>query len=175
MKEVWRDVVGYEGLYEVSNMGRVNSFPKLNNKNPVYHSKRELKLVKNGDGYYRVSLSRDGCDKRVFVHKLVAQAFIKNPENKPQVNHKDSNIKNNTVGNLEWCTHSENMKHGYKYGNKKRMLGQNNFSSKLRTEEVTKIRTLYSEGVVQTELSKMFGVTQANISLIVRRDHWKHI
>lgn len=108
MKEEWRPIKGYEGLYEVSNMGRVKSL----------HASQEiiLKQAECTNGYMEVKLSKDGTKNMKLVHRLVAIAFIKNPNNYECVNHKDGNKKNNTVGNLEWCTVKENTHHAIKTG-----------------------------------------------------------
>lgn len=108
MKEEWRPVKGYEGRYEVSNMGRVKS---------LYASKDIiLKQPIHPDGYARVSFSKDEACSCKLVHRLVANAFIPNPDNKPEVNHIDGNKENNNVDNLEWCTSSYNTKHAYHNG-----------------------------------------------------------
>lgn len=100
MRESWKPVVGYEGLYEVSNLGRI----------------RRVKIIeptKKKHGYMQVSLiDRNGVQKSFRVHRIVATAFIPNPENKPQVNHKDENPENNRASNLEWATAEENTNYG---------------------------------------------------------------
>ena len=103
MEEIWKDVVGYEGLYKVSNKGNVKS---LNWKKRGYAKNLWLKPHKNG--YWQVELAKDGVKKCFVVHRLVASAFIPNPNSYPQVNHKDENKKNNCVENLEWCNASYN-------------------------------------------------------------------
>ena len=107
--EIWKDIKGYEGLYQVSNYGRIKTLINFNSKHS--YSKKELKERKEKilkehecNGYLRVTLSKKQKSKHYRVHRLVAQAFIPNPENKPQINHKDNNRKNNNVNNLEWCT-----------------------------------------------------------------------
>lgn len=112
MQEVWKNIKGYEGLYQISNLGRIKSLPR-NGTKPIETIK---KTTVDKYGYLRVSLSNKNKRKKVLVHRLVAQAFISNPQNKPQVNHIDGNKKNNVLENLEWCTNSENMKHAYKIG-----------------------------------------------------------
>lgn len=97
----WKDIEGYEGLYKVSNDGRVWSIK----------SNKEMKIQDN-KGYSIVCLRKDGKKKNCRVHRLVAQAFIPNPEDKPQVNHIDEDRSNNHVTNLEWATASENINHG---------------------------------------------------------------
>lgn len=102
MEEIWKDVVHYEGLYEVSNTGKVR------NKK----SGRIMAQIKTNRGYLRVHLSKFGNLKNELVHRLVAMAFIENPNNYPQVNHKDENKANNNVDNLEWCSRQYNMSYG---------------------------------------------------------------
>lgn len=111
MTEIYKDIVDYEGLYQVSNLGNIKSLPKGNGNG---YKERLLALevvTKNHTTYRRVTLSKEGEVKRYQVHQLVAQAFIPNPDNKPAVNHIDNDGSNNTVLNLEWCTLSENMQH----------------------------------------------------------------
>lgn len=120
MKEEWRDVVGYEGKYQVSNFGRIKSLPykieyinKYGNKTTttnrpqLLHPTRVGRGWENGDGYLSVPLSGN----RRLVHRLVAEAFIPNPKKKPQVNHIDGDKHNNHISNLEWCSREENMQH----------------------------------------------------------------
>ena len=106
MKEVWKDIMGYEGLYQVSNLGRIKSLG--NNKNK---KEKIIKIWNDRNSYLNVVLHKKGVRKRCLVHRLVAETFISNPENKPEVNHKDCNRTNNIVGNLEWCTRRDNSKY----------------------------------------------------------------
>ena len=101
--EEWRDVVGYEGLYRVSSDGNIMSVNTYSHKKPIM-----MKLGKRPDGYLSVGLSKDGKTKTHTVHRIVAKAFIPNPNNYGYVNHKDENKSNNSVDNLEWCTKSYN-------------------------------------------------------------------
>ena len=105
--EIWKDIEGYQGIYQVSSLGKVKS---LN----FNHAKKEkiLKPFSNKDGYLRVNLCKEGKSKQYLVHRLVAKVFIPNPENKPEVNHKDEDKTNNKVENLEWMTCKENSNHG---------------------------------------------------------------
>lgn len=98
-KEVWEDIQGYEGYYQVSNLGRVKS---------LYKGSAILKGSVNNRGYHTVILYKDGKYKHFLKHRLVAQAFIPNPQKLPQVNHKDEDKSNNNVSNLEWCTNAYN-------------------------------------------------------------------
>ena len=117
--EEWRDVVGYEGLYQVSNLGRVKSL----SRRIVYKDGREYnypsKVLKNqkiSTGYIGVMLYGVDEKKQYYVHRLVAETFVPNPNNLSYVNHKDGCKTNNTISNLEWCSHSDNPKHAYKNG-----------------------------------------------------------
>jgi hypothetical protein len=104
MIEEWKDIKDYEGLYKVSNLGRVKSNYK--------GLERLLKPLSKNNGYLFVILYKDTKPTKYYVHRLVAKAFIPNPENKPQVNHIDEDKSNNMVSNLEWVTAKENMNHG---------------------------------------------------------------
>lgn len=112
-KEVWKDIQDYEGLYQVSNLGRVRSlgrpvFNAIKHGN-IWRKGKILKPIKTQNtGYYCVSLVKDKHLKRKSIHRLVAEAFIPNPNDLPQVNHKDENKANNQVSNLEWCTSKYN-------------------------------------------------------------------
>lgn len=114
-KEYWRPVVGYEGLYEVSNLGRIKSFDtyrKGPNGSIRIYKGRILKPFINGRGYLQVTLSKNGTHKKFQVHRLVALHFLPNPSNLPEVNHKDENKLNNSVDNLEWCDRLYNVRYG---------------------------------------------------------------
>lgn len=116
MTETWKPILGYDGLYSVSNRGAVRSENRVvKSKNGVYKKLfgRELVLRKNRTGYNMVFLSKGGAPKIHQVHRLVAQAFIPNPENKPCVNHKNGVRTDNRVENIEWCTFSENNKYSF--------------------------------------------------------------
>lgn len=122
MKEVWKDVVGYEGRYLVSNLGRVKS-PERDKVYPagfVCHAKEKFICVTfDRDGYPRVSLWKDRHLKTFQVHRLVAEAFIPNPSSLPQVNHKDEIKYHNFPSNLEWCTNKYNNNYGTKIDRQK--------------------------------------------------------
>lgn len=117
--EIWKDIAGYNGYYQISNYGRV--------KRKGYHyidkyghkkgrGEKILSQLKNKSGYMLINLSKESISKHLYVHRLVACAFITNKDNKLQVNHKNGNKSDNRVSNLEWSTRSENMKHAYATG-----------------------------------------------------------
>lgn len=108
MKEKWKEIEGFNGRYLISNTGRIKSLKRK--------KERILKLQKGVGNYLQVNLSKNGISKPYRVHRLVAKAFIKNTENKPDINHIDGNKHNNCILNLEWCTKSENMQHAVKTG-----------------------------------------------------------
>ena len=102
--EEWKLIPGYDGKYEVSDWGRVRSYKR--------QKERILSPGKDKNGYYQVSLCKDGKEKHCIIHRLVAEAFISNPNNLPEVNHKDEDKRNNHVTNLEWCSREYNLAYG---------------------------------------------------------------
>lgn len=112
-KEVWKDVKGYEGLYQVSNLGRVKSL-KVGNKEFLKQNMRNSPGERNA--YLYVPLVHFKNPKKHYLHRVIAAAFVPNPDGKPQVNHKDGNKLNNAVENLEWVTRKENVQHAIKTG-----------------------------------------------------------
>lgn len=109
--EIWKNIEGYEGYYQVSNLGRVKSLPR-GKQWPYRQTHNNIRKQHIKNGYLQVNLSKDNKVKWVGVHRLVAMAFIPNPNNHPQVNHIDECKTNNVVTNLEWCTQSQNQMHG---------------------------------------------------------------
>lgn len=135
--------------------------------------KRKKKLIGHIDrcGYKEVIID----NKQKLVHRIVAECFIPNPENKPCVNHKDGNKLNNCIDNLEWCTYSENTKHAYKNGLEKKCLGEKHHAHKLTTENVLFIKKHYKprdKKYSAVKLGRMFGVTEHAIKDIIRGKSW---
>lgn len=169
MKEIWKPVVGYEGLYEVSNLGRVRSLDRIDSRG---HFKKSVVLkqrLESPDRYYTVSLYLGGKRKLKYVHRLVAESFITNKDNFKEVNHKDECKTNNHVYNLEWCDRSYNSTYGKL---KDHFKGSNNPSVKLTVDDVKKIRELISQGLSDSEIASTFNVTIPNVSCIRRGESW---
>ena len=160
-KEIWKPVKGYEGLYEVSNTGL------------VYSHKREklMKPIITEKGYCVVVLRQDNIAHKCRIHRLVAEAFIPNPDNLPEVNHIDGDKQNNSLDNLEWCTRSENILHAYRTGLEKSIKGAKHHKSKLTQEQANYIRDVYKKrdpvygGVA---LASKFNVHICTIMNIIR-------
>lgn len=110
MQEIWKDIPGYEGLYIISNTGKIISF---NYRGASFHKQI---FPSNHQGYKRIVLVKNNVHKKYFMHRLVAETFIPNPFNKPEVNHIDGDKTNNNVNNLEWVSHKENVHHAIKNG-----------------------------------------------------------
>ena len=109
MKEIWKDINGFEGVYQISNHGRLKSFKKDKNG-------KILKNTNKKGGYFSVVLEYKNNTKHTRIHRLVAESFIPNPNNYPCVNHIDGNKQNNNVENLEWCTYKQNFEHSKRIG-----------------------------------------------------------
>ena len=115
IEEIWKPIEGYENLYEVSTLGQIRSLDRVitdNNKRVRVFKSKIIKTYQGRDGYWRVNLYKNGILKHFLVHRLVAKAFIPNPNNLPYINHKDENPSNPIYTNLEWCTHQYNMNYG---------------------------------------------------------------
>jgi NUMOD4 motif/HNH endonuclease len=165
--EIWKDIVSYDGLYQVSNLGRVKSLKR--NRETIF------KLLINRDGYPVCQLFYNKKHISYKIHRLVALSFIPNPENKTTVNHINGVKTDNRVENLEWNTRSENILHAFQIGLKKSSKGISNGRSKLTEKEVLKIRLLLSKGMKQNDISKKFNISTQTISSINKRLIWKHI
>lgn len=175
--EVWENIPNYDS-YKISNYGRVWSFGCIETKNGIKIKKgRFLKPAINPPGYWAVCLFKNNKGKTHSIHRLVAIAFIPNPENKPQVNHINGIKTDNRIENLEWATPSENLAHAYKIGKKITTVlkGENHGSSKISNEDVLEIRRLMSDGFSYKWVSNKFGLSQSQVRRIHLRERWAHI
>lgn len=186
-KEIWRDIPDYEKLYQVSNLGRVRSLNRLK-KNYDINTGTFTEIMIKGIylkqrmtpfGYKTVLLSKNAKRKWYFVHRLVAQAFINNPDNLPFVNHKDENKLNNNLDNLEWCT----AKYNSNYGTRNKRLSKTKTNNTYNTKAVQCIETgkIYPS---TREASRQTGIPNTNISACCRGEygcktaggfHWKYV
>ncbi len=158
-----RPIIGYEGHYSITECGKVISHCRHNGVYTVSEKILSPEITKFG--YERVLLSKDGKVKKHMVHRLVATAFIENPEGKPQVNHIDGIKRNNNVENLEWCTAKENSKHA----RENNLIAES--SKKIPKEIRDKVRALYVKGSKEfgcVSLAKMFGIGRESVLNIVK-------
>lgn len=171
-QEIWKSVFGWENYYEVSNYGRVRSLKrKVGNRTC---GNRILIPQSSIWGYLRVGLCKDGKMILKTIHRIVAEAFLPNIENKPVVHHKNSIRTDNRLENLQWATVSENTL--YAQDTESNWRGQNHTGSKLTDEQVLDIRNTYEyRKNSYTQLAKKYNVSKGLIALIVRREAWKHI
>ena len=150
IKEIWKDIQGYENLYQISNLGNVKSLK--------YGKERVLKQGIQKNGYYFVILCKDGKPKTYKIHRLVAQTFLDNPNNYPCVNHKDENKTNNCASNLEFCT----QKYNNNYGTKPERIGKANSKPILQfNKQGTKILGKWDSA---HQVERELNINQSNIT-----------
>ena len=174
-EEVWKEIEGYEGFYAISTIGRVKSLSRTFIKSDGRRYTVKEKIIKpaiDKDGYLRIELNKIGDTKKYYVHRLVGLAFINNPNNKPQINHIDFDVKNNIVENLEWVTNQENIQHNVKHGRLKDQYGQDNPNVKINKEIVFKIRNLRMEGKTLDEISRLTGTSVSNVKNVIYKKTW---
>jgi len=160
MGETWTDIKGYKNLYEISNNGDIKSvarYRKGNGDSQVFMNEKILKQSKNNKGYCRVELCKEGIRKPFSVHRLVAIAFVKNSNSKPEVNHIDEDKGNNKADNLEWCTSRENINHGAH--NQKSSITRGS-----RIQELNDEGDIINEFYSMCEAQRQTGIPQQNIS-----------
>lgn len=172
-KEIWKPVKEYEGIYEVSNYGRVRSIGSkhyVNKGTGGFYRFRKgciFKIQNASNGYKQVVLSKNGEHRIYRVHRLVAEAFIPNPLRLPEVNHKDEDRTNNNVDNLEWCTHQYNNS----YGNKP-ARGSKNPMARLTNEQVKEIRKRRAAGELLRTIAEDYGISLNHVGNIVNGRRW---
>lgn len=176
LEEEWRDIKGYEGLYQVSNCGRIKSLSRL-----IYNvghgytkrsSERIKKLGTHTKGYLQVQLCKNGANKTIKVHRLVAQAFIPNPNNFLQVDHIDGDKTNNHVTNLEWVTNTENHKRKMCMGLNVNLSGEKHGRNKYSEEVVKKLYIEYLNGIPQNKLALKYNVNKTTVNAICNKRIW---
>lgn len=167
MHEQWKDVPGFEGRYEVSNLGRVAS-------NALGH-RRIMRANLDGRGYPKVMLQNPARKMTRRVHRLVAEAFIPNPSGLATVNHIDGDKTNNAVSNLEWASYGANNAHAVASGLFVPLRGEQCGKTVLDAEKVIEIRRLLASGRTQRSLAEEYGVHKGTISGVASRRSWAHI
>ena len=164
LMEIWKDIPGYEGLYQASSVGRVRSLKRATT------SGRIIKQKTIWSGYMRVCLSKNNKKVYASVHRLVAMAFLQNPQGKPEVNHKDGDKTNNRVENLEWVTRGENERHAYrclgKKPNKTWMGKPRRFARVFSDDEIRAIR---NSDLSSRKIGNLLGVSKTTILNIRNR------
>jgi hypothetical protein len=160
-------IEGYNSLYVIYENGEIYNM----------RTGKKVKPYTNNVGYYRVGFYKDGKRIQKYLHRLLAEAFIPNLENKEFINHIDGNPANNDLSNLEWCTRSENTLHAYKLGLNYTtpMYGEQNRNSILNNNIVLDIRKKYNSGIKQTEIAKNYNISRQIVNGIVKNKTWKHL
>lgn len=174
--EIWKAISGYEGLYEVSSLGRVRSkdrFITNENDKTALHKGRVISPGKRPNGYLFVGLSKSGKRNLLAVHRLVAIEFLPCSNNETlQVNHINENKEDNRLENLEWCTAKENIRHSVNTG---KQTGRNpNKRKKLTPEKVNQIVGLAQDGVTHRSIALKYGVSKTMITKVVNNQLWPH-
>jgi len=173
MEEVWKDIAGFEGCYQVSNLGNVKSLYRL--VGCAFGAKKStpekiLKGVSSKHGYLFVNVGKNKT-----IHRLVALAFIPNPDNKPCINHINGIKSDNRLDNLEWCTYSENTTHSYINSLQLPVCGSSNGNAILNETIVKEIIGLISDNYTNKDISKKMGIASPLISNIRNNRNWNHV
>lgn len=178
MSEIWKDIIGYEGMYQISNLGRVKSLSRVIQKKSgsTGISKEKIMASADNQGYRIIYLHKDAQKEKFTIHRLVATAFICNTENKTDINHINGIKSDNSIYNLEWVTKSENTLHAYRTGLKKSLKGSDNPMSKLTEVNVIDIKFKYRNGGHSYRtLSVLYNVDKALIARIIKGISWPHV
>ncbi len=172
---VWKPLLGFEGIYSVSNIGAIRSEERtIFKKTGSAHLKMKMmKSILGKDGYCRISLRRDNKTFTFLLHRLILSSFVRSPVGKEEGCHKDGNSFNNHLTNLKWGTHAENEAHKVSKGTSNR--GSNHYLSKLKEVDVQEIKTLLREGLSQMKVAKVFKVDRRLINQIATGKTWKHV
>lgn len=170
MIEVWKDIAGYEGMYQVSNLGRVKSLERwVQNHGKLQHHPEKIRTPsKRETGYLALQLYKDNKPQNCYIHRLVAEAFLPNPDNKSTVNHINGDKKDNRADNLEWSTYTENNKHAYDTGLNDETHRRNRKGS-FTVEQYDKDMNLIKTYPSIREAERQTGIDSRSISLGIRK------
>lgn len=182
-EEIWMDVVGYNGVYVVSNLGNIKSTDRI-----IYVKHARTGIVyaqlKHGvnlyhksinGGYLAVRLFKDKCGRHFLIHRIVSEAFIPNPNNYPCINHIDGDKSNNSVSNLEWCTYSHNLKHAYDNKLTFGLSGESNPGAKITESKAIEIFTCIKSGMKIREIHEALNVPIGVINNMKYNNTWKYL
>ena len=177
-EEIWKAIEGYEGIYEVSNIGRLKSLDKIRNHphtGPSFHPGKILSRKSSNNTYTKINLFKEGISKSFPIHRLVANAFVPNSFNKPFVNHINGIKNDNRAINLEWATQSENIQHAFDNGLCK--TGESHYNNKLTSVQIMAIRRLYSINpkFKRRAVARKLQVSHSTINSIVNKASWNHV
>lgn len=167
MTEKWLPVIGYESTYEVSNYGQV----RRSSGGQGCRAGRILTPAIDNLGYARIHLHQHGISRTLKLHRIVAAAFVSNPNNYPEINHKDGVKANNKATNLEWTTRSKNIQHAFDTG----LKFPSRSNVKLTDDKVLQIRKLRRDGLTLRALADLFNVGETTISHVVHYHYWTHL
>lgn len=178
-----KDILGWEGIYAVTEDGRVWAYPRVRVRKgtPLKYSGYWRNKTITRYGYVVTTLykSKGGSTPKgtkVFVHRLVAQAYLPKVQGKEFVNHKDGDKQNNHISNLEWCTYKENTIHAFNLGLRKAPKGDGHGMSKMTVKTVGEARQLYKEGNhTKASLGRLYGVSKTTMGKIINGTEWKHV
>ena len=180
--EIWKDVVGFEGYYQVSNLGRVRSLDRYVENSGIgkgsgrrFHKGQVLKARIARHGYYQITLHKPMVKTSFTIHLLVAPVFLGDRPKGFQVNHLDGNKLNNCVENLEYCSPKDNTHHAFRLGLCDTRIGDNHHGSKLAESDISVIRDRILQGHTHKAIAKDYGVCSATIGHIARGANWARV
>lgn len=177
MLEIWKDIIGYEGYYQVSNLGNVRSVDRIIYISNIPRKRKSIALKPkiSGVGYYQVCLQKESIRFYPLVHRLVAQSFLGLNESKKYVNHINGVKTDNRLQNLEWVTQSENQVHAYRIGLQNKQYGEQRYCSKLNNKKVIEIKKRLQCGESYISIAPDFKVSPSTVFDIFKNKTWVRV